>query len=145
MMNQESISQFRSQLRGELIEPGDANYETARKVYNGMIDKKPRLIAKCVDVADVIAAVKFGRASGLRVSVRGGGHNAGGLGIADDALTIDLSGIKYVHVDPVAGTVRVGGGCTWATWITPRTPLAWPFPPGLFPLPASAGLRSEAD
>jgi len=113
MITQEEIAQFRAQLRGELIEPGSAAYDNARKVYNGMIDKKPRLIAKCVDVADVIAAVQFGRTSGLKVSVRGGGHNAGGLGIADDALTIDLSGIKYVHVDPVARTVRVGGGCVW--------------------------------
>ena len=113
MITQEEIAQFRGQLRGELIEPGSAAYENARKVYNGMIDKKPRLIAKCVDVADVIAAVKFGRTSGLKVSIRGGGHNAGGLGIADDALTIDLSGIKYVHVDPTANTVRVGGGCVW--------------------------------
>jgi len=113
MVTQEAIAEFRSQLRGELIQPGDPGYENARKVYNGMIDKKPRLIAKCVDAADVIAAVKFGRASGQRVSVRGGGHNAGGLGIWDDALTIDLSGIKYVQVDPAAKTVRVGGGCTW--------------------------------
>src|ERR1051325_489319 len=113
MVNQEALTQFRSQLRGELIQPGDPGYENARKVYNGMIDKKPSLIAKCVDAADVIAAVKFGRASGLRVSVRGGGHNAGGLGIWDDALTIDLSGIKYVQIDPAAKTVRVGGGCTW--------------------------------
>jgi FAD/FMN-containing dehydrogenase len=113
MITQEEIAQFRAQLRGELLEPGSAAYENARKVYNGMIDKKPRLIAKCVDVADVIAAVTFGRTSGLKVSVRGGGHNAGGLGIADDALTIDLSGIKYVHVDPTANTVRVGGGCVW--------------------------------
>lgn len=113
MSTPEAIVQFRAQLRGELIEPGNSGYDTARKVYNAMIDKKPRLIAKCVDVADVIAAVKFGRASGLRVSVRGGGHNAGGLGIWDDALTIDLSGIKYVHVDPKSATVRVGGGSTW--------------------------------
>jgi FAD/FMN-containing dehydrogenase len=113
MLTSEEIAQFRAQLRGELIEPGSPAYDSARKVYNAMIDKKPRLIAKCVDVADVIAAVKFGRSSGLRVSVRGGGHNAGGLGIWDDALTIDLSGIQYVHVDPAAKTVRVGGGCTW--------------------------------
>jgi FAD/FMN-containing dehydrogenase len=113
MVTPETLAQFRAQLRGELIEPGSSGYDNARKVYNGMIDKKPRLIVRCADVADVIAAVKFGRASGLRVSVRGGGHNAGGLGIADDALTIDLSGIKYVHVDPAAKTVRVGGGSTW--------------------------------
>src|SRR4029079_6442157 len=68
MVTQEAIAEFRSQLRGELIQPGDPGYEKARKAYNGMIDKKPPLIAKCVDAADVIAAVKFGRASGLRVS-----------------------------------------------------------------------------
>jgi hypothetical protein len=87
-LTQDAVTQFRSQLRGEVIEPGDAAYEEARKVYNGMIDKKPRLIAKCVDVADVMTAVKFGRAQSIRVSIRGGGHNAGGLGIADDALVI---------------------------------------------------------
>ena len=70
MISQEDIAQFRSQLRGELIEPGSPAYENARKVYNAMIDKKPRLIAKCVDVADVIAAVKFGRTSGLKVCLR---------------------------------------------------------------------------
>jgi FAD/FMN-containing dehydrogenase len=112
-LTQDAVTQFRSQLRGEVIEPGDAAYEEARKVYNGMIDKKPRLISKCVDVADVMTAVKFGRAQSIRVSIRGGGHNAGGLGIADDALVIDLSRIKYVHVDPAARTVRVGGGCVW--------------------------------
>src|ERR1700742_3400179 len=112
-MQQEAIAQFKAQLRGELIEPGDARYEEARKVYNAMISRKPRLIAKCADVADVITAVQFGRQHDLRVSIRGGGHNAGGLGVCDDGLVIDLSSIKYVHVDPVARTVRVGGGCTW--------------------------------
>ena len=138
MITQEEIAQFRAQLRGELIEPGSAAYENARKVYNGMIDKKPRLIAKCVDVADVIAAVTFGRTSGLKVSIRGGGHNAGGLGIADDALTIDLSGIRYVHVDPPRIPSVSAAAASGATSITPRTPSVWPFPPGLFPVPASA-------
>src|SRR5262249_5862694 len=82
-------------------------------VYNGMIDRRPRLIAKCADPADVMTAVRFARANDLKVSVRGGGHNAAGLGVADDALVIDLASIRYVHVDPVMRTVRVGGGCTW--------------------------------
>ena len=112
-MRQEDITEFKSQLRGGLIEPTDATYEEARKVYNAMISRKPRLIAICADVADVITAVNFGRKNNLLVSVRGGGHNAGGLGICDDGLVIDLSRIKYVHVDPAAKTVRVGGGCTW--------------------------------
>jgi hypothetical protein len=113
-MQQDAVDQFRAQVRGDLIEPTDARYEEARKVYNGMISRKPRLIAKCSDVADVIAAVNFGRQNKLPVSIRGGGHNAGGLGVCDDGLVIDLSLIKYVRVDPEAGTVRVGGGCTWA-------------------------------
>ena len=80
MLTEETINQFRAQLRGELIEPAHSAYEEARKVYNAMISRKPRLIAKCMDVADVMTAIRFGRKSGLRVAVRGGGHNAGGLG-----------------------------------------------------------------
>src|SRR5260221_8169388 len=106
-------STLKASLRGELIQPGDEGYDVARKVYNGMIDKRPALIAYCVDVADVIAAVNFGRENGLLVSIRGGGHNAGGLGICDDGLVIDLSLIRYTRVDPEAGTIRVGGGSTW--------------------------------
>jgi len=112
-MDQQAVIQFRSQLRGELIEPKDAGYEEARKVYNGMISRTPALVAKCADVADVIAAIQFGQQHGVKVSIRGGGHNAGGLGVCDDGLVIDLSRIKYVHVDPTTKTVRVGGGCTW--------------------------------
>ncbi|HEX6110594.1 MAG TPA: FAD-binding oxidoreductase [Ktedonobacteraceae bacterium] len=106
-------STLKGSLRGELIQPGDAGYDAARKVYNGMIDRHPALIARCADVADVIAAVNFGRENGLLVSIRGGGHNAGGLGVCDDGLVIDLSLIRYTHVDPQKRTVRVGGGCTW--------------------------------
>ena len=113
-MNQQVIASFRSQLRGELIEPGDARYDETRKVYNAMIDRKPRLIALCADTADVTAALHFARQNHLQVSIRGGGHNAGGLGVCDEGLVVDLSGIRYVHVDPAAHTVRVGGGSTWA-------------------------------
>src|SRR5436305_10332574 len=112
-MQQQAITNFKGQLQGELIEPTDPRYDEARKVYNAMIDRKPRLIARCADVADVMAAVNFGQQNELRVSIRGGGHNAGGLGVCDDGLVIDLSPIKYVHVDPAARTVRVGPGSTW--------------------------------
>jgi hypothetical protein len=112
-MQQEAITEFKGQLRGELIEPNDTRYEEARKVYNAMISRKPRLIAKCADVADVITAVHFGQQQGLPVSIRSGGHNAGGLGVCDDGLVIDLSLIRYVHVDPAERTVRVGAGSTW--------------------------------
>lgn len=106
-------SGLKASIRGELIQPDDDGYDAARKVYNGMIDRHPALIVCCADVADVIAAVNFGREHDLLVSIRGGGHNAGGLGVCDDGLVIDLSLMRYVHVDPVARTVRVGGGCTW--------------------------------
>ncbi len=100
-------------LRGELIQPADANYESARKVYNGMIDKRPALIARCVDVADVIACVNFARENGMLTAIRGGSHNGGGLGTCDGGLVIDLSRMKGVRVDPAAKTVRAEGGCTW--------------------------------
>ena len=113
MLQQNAVEQFRGQFRGELIEPEDARYEDARQVYNHMISRKPRLIAQCADVADVMAAIRFGRENEMRVSVRGGGHNAGGLGVCDDGLVIDLAPIRYVHVDPASRTVRAGGGCRW--------------------------------
>jgi hypothetical protein len=108
-----AINQLKSALRGQVIERGDAAYDQARKVYNAMIDKKPRLIAQCADVAEVTACVNFARENKLLLAIRGGGHNAGGLGIADDALVIDLAPIKHTRVDPNAQTVTVGGGCTW--------------------------------
>jgi FAD/FMN-containing dehydrogenase len=112
-VHKQDITQFRARFRGELIEPADARYEEARKVYNAMISRKPRLIARCADAADVMTAVQFARQQELLVSIRCGGHNAGGLGVCDDGLVLDLSPIKYVHVDPAARTVCVGGGCTW--------------------------------
>jgi FAD/FMN-containing dehydrogenase len=99
-----------SGFRGELIGPGDHGYDEARAVYNGMIDRRPRLIARCTNAADVIAAVNHGREAGITLAVRGGGHNAGGLGVADDALVIDLSRMRGVHVDPERRTVRAEGG-----------------------------------
>ena len=101
-------------LRGELIRPTDAGYDTARAVYNGMIDKRPAAIVRCADVADVIACVHFGRQNGIELAVRGGGHNAAGLGVWDDALVVDLSRMRSTTVDPVEHTVRVDAGCTWA-------------------------------
>ena len=113
MIDAQAIQTFRAGLRGQLIQPGDADYDAARKVYNAMIDRRPALIARCVDAADVIAAVNFARSQGLLLAVRGGGHNGGGLGICDDGLVIDLSAIRGVRVDPKARTARAGGGCTW--------------------------------
>jgi FAD/FMN-containing dehydrogenase len=101
-------------LRGDLIMPGDPGYDEARAVYNGMIDKHPAAIARCRDVADVISCVRFGREHGVDLAVRGGGHNAAGLGVADDALVVDLSLLRSTTVSPDDHTVRVDAGCTWA-------------------------------
>jgi FAD/FMN-containing dehydrogenase len=109
-VDQETIDQFAQQLRGTLIDRDNPGYDDARKVYNGMIDRKPLLIARCADVADVIACVNFAREHQLLVAVRGGGHNGPGLGVCDDGLVIDLSMMDGIRVDPEAKTVRVEGG-----------------------------------
>ncbi|BDI28460.1 oxidoreductase [Capsulimonas corticalis] len=108
------VEEFSSSLKGELIQPGDDEYDTARAVYNGMIDRWPALIVRCADADDVIACVNYARRSDMLVSVRGGGHNAGGLGVCDGGLVIDLSRIRGVDVDAREQTVRVGGGCLWS-------------------------------
>jgi FAD/FMN-containing dehydrogenase len=109
-----SLETLRATFRGALIQPGDAAYDEARKLYNGMIDKRPALIARCVDAADVMAAVQYGRDNHLLTAIRGGGHNGPGLGSCNDGLVIDLSMLKGVRVDPANRTVRVEPGCTSA-------------------------------
>ena len=113
VLAEQAVAALRGQVRGELIQPGDAQYDTARKVYNGMIDKHPALIVRCVDVADVISAVNFGREQKLTLAVRGGGHNGPGFGSVDDGLVIDLSRMRGIRVDPANKTVRVEGGALW--------------------------------
>jgi hypothetical protein len=112
-LEETAVQELASRMRGALLRPGNADYEQAVRVYNGMIDKRPALIAHCVDVADVIAAVNFAREHELTLAVRGGGHSGPGLGTCDDGLVIDLSGMKGMRVDPSARTARVEGGCTW--------------------------------
>jgi FAD/FMN-containing dehydrogenase len=111
MLSEATIASLKSNMRGELIEPSDARYNEARKVYNGMFDRRPRIIARCGDVADVIAVVKFGREHKLLIAIRGGGHNAAGLGVCDDGFVIDLSHMNYVRVDPKKRSVLAGGWC----------------------------------
>jgi FAD/FMN-containing dehydrogenase len=111
-MTDETTTTFEKSLRGRLVHPTDADYDAVRALYNGMIDKRPRLIARCVDAADVITAVNFARDEGLLLAIRGGGHNGPGLGSCDDGLVIDLSMMKSVRVDAPNGTVRVEPGCT---------------------------------
>src|SRR5260370_8894250 len=103
MLNENSIAaDFKANLRGRLIQPDDKDYDDARKVYNGMIHKKPRMIALCADVADVIRSVNFARDNDLLVAIRSGGHNARGLGIFDDGLGIDPTPLKTTRVEPPA-------------------------------------------
>ena len=106
-------SEFVDGFRGELLKPDDEGYDEARKLFNGMIDRRPAVIARCADVADVIEAVRCARATGLKLAVRGGGHNGAGLGSCADGLVVDLSAMRGTRVDPQAGTVRAQGGCTW--------------------------------
>ena len=112
-VGESAIADFAARLRGSLLQPENAGYDEARTLFNAMIDKKPRFIARCADVADVISAVNFGRENGLLVAIRGGGHNGPGLALCDDGLTVDLSAMNAVYVDPKARTVRVEGGATW--------------------------------
>ncbi|MBI2565896.1 MAG: FAD-binding oxidoreductase [Candidatus Schekmanbacteria bacterium] len=111
-MTDQIVSTLQQSLRGRVIGPSDVDYDAARALFNGMIDKRPRLIARCVDAADVIAAVNFGREQGLLVAIHGGGHNGPGLGSCDEGLVVDLSMMKSVRVDPASRTVRVDAGCT---------------------------------
>src|SRR5260370_26412946 len=113
MLNENSVAELKTSLRGRLIHTGDEGYDESRKVYNGMINKKPRLIVRCADVADVIRSVNFARENDLLLAIRSGGHSAGGLGICDDGLVIDLALIKYTRVDPADRIATRGGGCTW--------------------------------
>jgi FAD/FMN-containing dehydrogenase len=107
------VESLRGALRGEALQPGDEGYEVARHIYNGMIDRHPRLIVRCAGVADVMATVNFAREHGLGVSVKGGGHGVAGNSLCDDGVVIDLALMRSVRVDPVRRTVRAEGGCRW--------------------------------
>src|SRR5437660_9660667 len=108
-----AVRSFADSLRGPLLRPGDDDYDKARKVWNGMIDRRPALVAGCVGAADVIASVRFARAHGILVSVKGGGHNITGNAVCEGGLMIDLSPMKSVRVDPVKRTARAEPGLTW--------------------------------
>jgi FAD/FMN-containing dehydrogenase len=112
MVKSGAIEGLKRDLHGRLIEPNDTDYDAARKVYNAMIDRYPRLVARCADVADVSTAVHFARENELPLAIRGGAHNGPGFGTCDDGVIIDLSGMRSVRVDQEAREVRVQGGCT---------------------------------
>src|SRR5438067_10371962 len=107
------LEAFSAAFSGGIIVPGHDRYEEARKVHNGLIDKRPALIARCLGTADVVDAIAFARESGLEISVRGGGHSVAGQAVTDGGLMIDLAEMKGIHVDVAAQTVRAQGGVTW--------------------------------
>jgi len=113
MLNDTTIEKFKASLRGELIQQSDERYDEARKVWNGMFDRRPALIARCAGTADVISAVNFARDRGLRVAVRGGGHSFPGHSVCDGGLVIDLSPMQGIRVDPAARTARAQAGVKW--------------------------------
>jgi FAD/FMN-containing dehydrogenase len=108
-----AVPEFRADFRGALLRPGEEGYDTARRVWNGMVDRRPALIARCTGVADVMSALRFGRAHELLIAMRGGGHNVAGNGTCDGGLVIDLSPMKGIRVDPAARTVWAQAGLTW--------------------------------
>lgn len=108
-----AVQALQRSLRGTLVRPGDDSYDTARTVYNAMIDKRPALIVRCAGVADVIAAVNFARKHDLLVAVRGGGHNVAGNAVCDEGIVIDLSGMRAIRVDPARRTARAEPGATY--------------------------------
>ena len=110
----EAILALRGQLGGKLFLPGEPDYDAARRVWNGMIDKRPALIARPGGVADVQRAVAFAREQELPVAIKGGGHNVAGLAVSDGGLMLDLGAMRAVRVDPRARTARVQGGALWA-------------------------------
>jgi FAD/FMN-containing dehydrogenase len=112
-LNEDAFASLAAAFSGVLLRPADAGYEDARRLHNGLIDKRPALIARCRGTADIVDAVNFAREHGFEVSVRGGGHNVAGRAVVDGGVMIDLSPMKGIHVNPSARTVRAQGGVTW--------------------------------
>ncbi len=139
-MKSSAMDEFKASLRGELIQPQDQGYDAARKVYNAMIDRRPQLIARCSDVADIITAVKFARENNMLLAIRGGGHNGAGLGVCDGGLVIDLSRRRGIRVNPKKRTVQVESGCTWGDVDHATHPFGLAVPTGIVSTTGVPGL-----
>ena len=133
-LTRSDTDRLQTEFRGQLISPGDDEYEAARQVWNGAIDRRPALIARPSRTWDVVTAVRFAREQHLPVSIRGGGHSAAGHAVADGALTLDLSSMKSILADPAAGPAWCG-----ASWMPPPRRTGWPPPAESTALPASPG------
>ncbi len=135
-----AVATLASAMRGQLIRRGQQGYDEARALYNGMIDRRPALIARCVDAADVMACVNFARENDVLLAVRGGGHNGAGLGSCENGLVIDLSEMRGIHVDAASGRVRVEGGCTWGDVDHATYPFGLAVPTGFLSTTGVGGL-----
>ena len=113
VLDRERVEALSASFSGAILEPGGARYEEARRVHNGLVDKRPALIARCRGTSDVVAAIAFAREAGLEISVRGGGHSVSGKAVCDGGLMIDLAEMKGIYVDPEARTLRAQAGVTW--------------------------------
>jgi FAD/FMN-containing dehydrogenase len=136
----EDTAALAARLRGRVVTPASRDYDAMRRVWNGLIDRRPHLIVMCAGVADVVAAVEFAREHELRVSVRGGGHNVAGTAIADGGIVIDLSLMRGVRVDPERRTVWAQGGCTWGDVDRETQPFGLAVPGGVVSETGIAGL-----
>src|SRR5919197_1346817 len=139
-LDEAALSELEKVFGGQLVRTGDPIYDEARAIWNGSIDRHPALIARCAGVADVIAAVKFGRRTGLPVAVRGGGHSFPGLSVADGALVIDLGPMKGIRVDPDGRTVRAQAGVQLGELDRETQPFGLSVPAGIVTTTGLAGL-----
>ena len=114
VLDRSAVKELADSITGEVLLPQDAAYEAARKVHNGLIDKRPAAIVQCVNTEDVVAAVRFATSAGIEIAVRGGGHNVAGRCISEGGLVIDLSRMRAVHIDPETRTARAQGGALWS-------------------------------
>src|SRR5688572_16445696 len=112
-LDQTSIGELSARFSGVLLRPGQSGYDDVRRIHNGMIDRHPASIARCLGTADIADSVNFARTRGVEAAVSGGGHNVAGRAVCDDGLMLDLSLMKGIHVDPVRRTARAQGGVTW--------------------------------
>ena len=136
----DDMAALRARLGGAVMQPGDDGYDAARVVWNGMIDRRPACIARCTGTADVIESIGFASRHGLKLSVRGGGHNVAGYAVCDDGLMIDLSAMRAVRVDPAARRAWVQGGALWSDVDRETVAFGLATPGGLMSQTGVAGL-----
>ncbi len=135
-----SFDDLAAGLRGELVTRDASNYDEVRAIFNAMIDKKPAALARCVDAADVQTCVNYARENSVPLAIRGGGHSAGGLGLVDDGLVIDLSTMRGIHVNAKDQTIRVQGGCQWGDVDHAGHPYGLTVPAGIISTTGCGGL-----